>query len=238
MSDSVLPPKPTGPSYQDAPPPPPPPATGKTNGYAITSLVLAIVPLLKVLFGFALAIPGISLLLSVIFGVVALRQIRRTGDSGRGLAIAGLALCGAWLLTLIITAGNSSGSSSEDAAIDELSGGGNSVFSAEQGECFSGYDKLTSDIAKVSCDVAHADEIYAVVPLPESESYPGEEALTTLSRQYCTTAQSGFFVDTTMPADLVMGVYYPPAGAWQNQNRSVVCTLESKSGVLKAPVAH
>ncbi|WIX82961.1 septum formation family protein [Amycolatopsis carbonis] len=238
MSESILPPKPTGPSYQDAPPPPPPPASGKTNGYAITSLVLAIVPLLKVVFGFAPAIPGISLLLSVIFAVVALRQIRRTGDGGRGLAIAGLGLCGAWLLALIITAGNSSSPSSEDAVIDEVSGGGNSVFSAEVGECFTGYDKLTSDVAKVSCDVPHADEIYAVVPLPDSEIYPGDAALSTTSRQYCTTAQSGFFVDTTMPADLVMGTYYPQAQSWLNQNHSVICTLESKSGVLKAPVVH
>ncbi|WP_326565020.1 DUF4190 domain-containing protein [Amycolatopsis rhabdoformis] len=238
MSESVLPPQPTGPSYQDAPPPPPPPATGKTNGLAITSLVLGVVPVLKVLFGFALAIPGISLLLSVIFGVVALRQIRQTGDGGRPLALAGIGLSCAWVVVLFITAGASSESSSEDAAVNAVVNGGNSLFSAEQGECFTGYDKATGDVTKVSCDVAHADEIYAVVPLPESDTYPGEESLATTSRQYCTTAQSGYFVDAEKPADLVTAEYYPSAGTWQSQDHSVVCTLKAKSGLLTAPVVH
>ncbi|MGW4485178.1 septum formation family protein [Amycolatopsis sp. NPDC004368] len=237
MSDSVLPPKPTGPSYQDAPPPSPPPSTGNTNGYAIASLVLAIVPLLKVLFGFTLAIPGISLLLSAIFGVLALRQIARTGDKGRGLAIGGLGLCGAWSVVLVVTVGNSATSGEEEAAVDELSGG-DTVFSAEQGACFTGYDHATGGIGEVSCDAPHSDEVYAVVPLPESDTFPGDEALRTLSHQYCTTALSGFFVKSTMPADLVVDVYYPPASAWQNQKHSVACTRQSISGPLVAPVAH
>ena len=51
-----------------------------TNGYAIASLVLGIVGML------------IGSILAVVFGHMALGQIRRTGQSGRGLAIAGLVL--------------------------------------------------------------------------------------------------------------------------------------------------
>ena len=39
-------------------------------------------------------------MLSVIFGIIALRQIRASGQRGRGLAIAGLALSAGWVLVI------------------------------------------------------------------------------------------------------------------------------------------
>ena len=62
------------------PPPVTQPRTMGTNGLAIASLVLGIV-------GF-----GVGSLLAVIFGHVALHQIKQRQQSGRGLAIAGLVL--------------------------------------------------------------------------------------------------------------------------------------------------
>src|SRR5215831_2024091 len=58
----------------------PPPPRRPTNGFAIASLIFGILG---------------GVVLSVIFGLVALSQIRRRQQSGRGLAIAGLALSGA-----------------------------------------------------------------------------------------------------------------------------------------------
>jgi hypothetical protein len=52
------------------------PAAGRTNGFAIAAFVCA--------FFFSL--------LGVIFGFVALSQIKRTGEGGRGLAIAGIVI--------------------------------------------------------------------------------------------------------------------------------------------------
>lgn len=52
-----------------------------TNGFAIASLVLGII-----------WIYWLGSILAVIFGHVALGQIARNGDGGRGLAIAGLVL--------------------------------------------------------------------------------------------------------------------------------------------------
>jgi hypothetical protein len=56
-------------------------AAGGTNGYAIASLVLGILWLF-----------WIGSVLAVIFGHIALNQVHRNGQSGRGLAIAGLVL--------------------------------------------------------------------------------------------------------------------------------------------------
>jgi hypothetical protein len=69
-----------------------------TNGLAIASLVLGIVGMV---FGSILA---------VVFGHVALGQIRRSGQGGRGLAIAGLVLgylgiVGTLIVVLVLAAG-------------------------------------------------------------------------------------------------------------------------------------
>jgi hypothetical protein len=56
------------------------PASMTTNGMAIASLVLSLLSLAC----------GITWILGIIFGHVALGQIKRTGEGGKGLAVAGL----------------------------------------------------------------------------------------------------------------------------------------------------
>ena len=104
---------PPGPGYGYPPPPPggpigyggPPPYPGsydpyqvyqvspyRTNGLAIASLITSIA---GVVLGIPLAFIGIGLLIPVVgavLGGVALSQIRRTHQPGRGLAIAGIVI--------------------------------------------------------------------------------------------------------------------------------------------------
>ncbi|HEU5160514.1 MAG TPA: DUF4190 domain-containing protein [Streptosporangiaceae bacterium] len=63
------------------PPPGAPPSQQKTNGLAVASLILGI-----------LWVWWVGSVLAVIFGHVALSQIKKTGAAGRGLAVAGLVL--------------------------------------------------------------------------------------------------------------------------------------------------
>ena len=64
------------------PPPPPPPVAGPgTNGFAVASLVCSIATTM---------ICGNSSILAIVLGHVARRQIKRTGEGGAGLALAGL----------------------------------------------------------------------------------------------------------------------------------------------------
>lgn len=65
----------------------PPFAVRKTNALAIASLVCGIC-------GFIYVVPAI---LGIVFGVIALQQIRRDETDGRGMAIAGIATGGSWL---------------------------------------------------------------------------------------------------------------------------------------------
>ncbi len=78
-----------------------------TNGFAIASLVCSLVGIFLLVLGPALGI---------VFGTVALRQIPRLGQSGRGLAIAGVTIGAIVLLLDVIgliaigTSGSSGGS--------------------------------------------------------------------------------------------------------------------------------
>jgi len=92
------PPPPAQPPWAGPSPPYPPPYPGyamtpSTNGLAIAALVLGIV-----------CVYWVTSILAIIFGHIALSQIRVSGQRGRGLAIAGLVLGYAWLglLALLI----------------------------------------------------------------------------------------------------------------------------------------
>lgn len=64
-----------------------PPGKTGTNGFAIAALVFGIIG---------------GILLAVIFGFIALSQIKKTGQAGRGLAIAGLVLAALYTIGVII----------------------------------------------------------------------------------------------------------------------------------------
>jgi uncharacterized protein DUF4190 len=101
-----------GPDVPPPPPPPQPPAPSgyqasdgtyiapqqKTNGFAIASLVFGIIG---------------GVLLALVFGYIALSQIRRSGgrEGGHGLALAGVILGWIWLAIIIGLVAANSGSS-------------------------------------------------------------------------------------------------------------------------------
>ena len=69
------------------------PSVAKTNGLALASLACGLAPFV---FGPPAAIPAI------VFGHVARRQIKRTGERGAGLALAGLLLGWAMVILVIV----------------------------------------------------------------------------------------------------------------------------------------
>lgn len=100
-----VPSHPQGSGAASPPPPPPWPAGGGqpsafttgtagrgTNGFAIAALVLGI-----------LWLCGAGSLLALIFGIVALSQIKRTGQGGKGMAIAGIVLGAVGLVAVVLS---------------------------------------------------------------------------------------------------------------------------------------
>lgn len=80
-----------------------PPRPSGTSGLAIASLILGILGLFLV-----------TAVLAIIFGVIALRETRRSGQGGRGLAIAGISIAAVWLAILALGVVGSLVEDSED----------------------------------------------------------------------------------------------------------------------------
>jgi hypothetical protein len=105
MTDPVTP-DPTTPATPAAPAYAPAPAAGRTNVLAIVALILGIV----------IPIGGI------ICGPIALSQIKRTGESGRGLAIAGIIIGAVVILFYIILAIVVAVAAASSASLNSISG--------------------------------------------------------------------------------------------------------------------
>jgi hypothetical protein len=93
------------------------PPSASTNGMAIASLVCSLV-------GCGC---GVGWILGVVFGIIALRQIKQTGQAGHGLALAGLIVGGigiafgvVYLIFIIIVAATSTGDHSTAAGLITL----------------------------------------------------------------------------------------------------------------------
>lgn len=75
---------------------------GRINGVAVASLVCG---LAQFLLWFFLLVPGfVAALLGLVLGVVALGQVRRSGEAGRGLALTGILLGGLGVLAGVVVA--------------------------------------------------------------------------------------------------------------------------------------
>lgn len=94
-------PPPPGPGYPPLPGAGYPPPPGSTYSQAVGTNGMAIASLVSSLLGW---ICGIGPILGIIFGILALNKIKQTGQGGRGLAIAGIAI-GAVLIVFGIIGG-------------------------------------------------------------------------------------------------------------------------------------
>jgi len=194
-----------------------PGARAKTNGFAIASLIFGILG---------------GLLFSVPFGVVALVQIRKRGQGGRGRAIAGLILSAVWaLVILLVLEAQLDGPGPKGTNAD----GTTSYSMLKPGDCMikvfaSGY---VLDVQVVSCDTPHEGEVFAVFDLPDGER-PSETAV---KKQAASRCNEEFASYARAPDDELM-LYYdklmlyyriPQVWSWP-QDRRVICTANDPNG--------
>ncbi|HEY5833884.1 DUF4190 domain-containing protein [Streptomyces sp.] len=213
--------------YGPYPPPPPgwyPPQRG-TNGFAIASLVTALT-----------CIP----LFGVIFGIVALVQIGRRGDQGKGLAVAGLVINGVMtvLLALTVTVGLLGGFDEGNTRVEDIT----------VGQCFDTVDSSLSDYAGdgarsttanvVSCDIAHDAEAYAVFTLDPGlgADYPGVERISDIAGAKCASYADDYLDSEPVPDTVDIYYYMPPREGWRDGDRSVTCFFGATSGRLTGSV--
>lgn len=175
-----------------------------TNGFAIAALIFGI------LGGF---------LLSVIFGIVALVKIRKTGQSGKGLAIAGLALSGVWLLligTAVVLAGKDG-----KVSVDRL----------HTGDCIKTLSESDAvyRMPVVPCTQPHQGEVYGEFDLTRGD-YPGDTAIETEAFTQCGTLLERY---APRAVDFAGDLFYlyPRSTDWRRGDRTVICIAYSDPAV-------
>ncbi|MFE5211089.1 DUF4190 domain-containing protein [Streptomyces sp. NPDC056600] len=200
------------------------------NGLAITALVL----------GLLCCVP----LVGVILGVIALAQIRKTGQRGKGLAVAGIALStiGTLLTVLFFTTG---GWTSFKGGFEEGLRETDATATLQPGDCFDrpgDWDGVEEDaqadlIEEVSCDVPHDGEAFARFDLSE-DAYPGQDGVIDEADRRCVAHLSRYAMDAWKLAPEAADYFYnyPSQAAWSLGDRSVVCAVAAEEGQLAGPV--
>ncbi|MFF9178871.1 DUF4190 domain-containing protein [Streptomyces sp. NPDC014793] len=183
------------------------------NGFAITSLVL----------GVLCCLPGLGL----VFGLIALRQIRRRGERGAGLAAGGAVLSGIGLALWALMLATGGASSFWEGVKEGAREGANS--SMVKGECFDAPGGRLSGgggvVTGVPCSGEHDGEVFASFRLRDG-GYPGDESVSRTADERCYGLRDTYAMDAWAVPDDV-DVYYltPTERGWRAGDREVTCVF-------------
>jgi len=192
------------------------PAGKGTSGFAIASFVLGLVG---------------GVLLSVIFGIVALVKIRRRPQRGKGLAVAGLVLSGVWIVA--VAAGiaiNVANTAHRSSTTGQVTGKGHvSVFSLRAGDCLqnppaSQAGLRVTQVTAVPCATAHDAQVYAQFHAT-GNSHPGQAGLARESSHGCAARAAASLDKSKITSTMQLQFIYPDAQAWANGRRTISCLI-------------
>jgi Domain of unknown function (DUF4190)/Septum formation len=194
------------------------------NGFAIASLVFGICG---------------GILLAIIFGIVALVQIKRRGQRGKGLAIAGLSLSAVWLVLIAIGVTVAILTEADrDRAGGIVSGGTVSINDLRLGDCVNDVQegKVVAHLPAVPCNEPHDGEVVGVFDLPVGE-FPGDSAVESQSEQGCSGRLASYAPGAVEDPAVNLLYYSPSKQNWDRNDHSVVCiavTSTPKTGSIKS----
>lgn len=197
----------------------PPPTT---NGLAIASLVSGVV----------CCIPPLGL----VFGLIALPQIKKKNQTGKGLAIAGVVLSALSCVLMVlglVTGGFGEAWKGFKEGMDEAASS-KSAFSLRKGECFDVDGKLesyTTDVEIIDCAKPHDGEVVGGFEITGFDKWPGDEPLDELAEERCFEISSDYAMDGwAIPEDVWDYYYIPSRQSWRAGDRAVTCTLAVDGG--------
>ncbi|MFD0268074.1 DUF4190 domain-containing protein [Streptomyces sp. NPDC127106] len=207
----------------------------KTNVPAVVAFVMSLV----------CAVPLVPLIL----GFIALSQIRKNGEKGRGLAIAAIAIHAVTLtFTAVMLVLGLSGALDDGPAPRRDTGGqvttpgSSEVEDIRKGDCFNTDDDLAKtqekegtqarfSVRTVPCDQHHEGEAYAVFDLDDGP-FPGTDKVAATAEEKCGGKALTDYVGNAakLPKTLEVFFYYPQASSWTLGDRSITCFLGNPNG--------
>ena len=189
-----------------------------TNGFAIASLIFGIIG---------------GALLGFIFGFIALSQTKRTGQGGRGLAIAGLILSAMWTIGLVLAdhPGDHDFRHTATPAARSPRAGASRPPQLKVGDCVNDLHTSTDvqSLPGVPCAQSHEGEVFAVFDLP-SGVYPGQAAVREQAGTECNDRLAAYSPSALNNPSLGLVTLYPQQQSWEGGDRGVVCIATDKTG--------
>ncbi|MFJ6383505.1 DUF4190 domain-containing protein [Kitasatospora sp. NPDC092039] len=204
------------------------PGPAPTNGFAVGSLVT----------GLLLVAP-----VALVFGILALVQIKRRKERGSGMAVTGLVLgtIGTVLLALLLGAADfSSPRAGRFGQAPKAPAGSVHWSDLRAGDCYDspeGGSTADADgdvtvywVHRVACAQPHHGEVAGSAEIPSGNGlYPGESEARESAGRLCRKVLDGYALDQWVVPDGMDDVYlYPTARNWESGARSVTCAFEDR----------
>jgi hypothetical protein len=191
-----------------------------TNGFAVAALIFGI----------------LGGLLGIVFGIVALVQLRRRRQGGKGMAITGLSLAGCWIVLIVIGA--------VGAALHPAPAGNVrhrhsiSVFALQVGDCFDNPSQAqaalgVNDVTAMPCTQAHNAQVFAQYRLKGSSvDYPGSSTVLHEVTKGCNSRVSGALNSAAITKQMTLHFLFPQLSGWMQGQRKVVCFVQNPKSNL------
>ncbi|MFB6889681.1 DUF4190 domain-containing protein [Kitasatospora sp. NPDC056327] len=204
-----------------------PPAPTTTNGFSIAALVTGLLCMWP---------------LTLAFSIVALVQIPKRNEKGRGMAVTGLVLgvLGA-IATLIGFIGLAAIGLEEERYADAPLGPRDSVAvnDLREGDCFDqppfspGRDPESASVywvRVVPCGEPHHGEVAGVTSLAgRGADYPTASEIARDAARLCNPVRADYALDSWLVPEGMDGYYYYPGrSAWATGDRRVTCTFQDE----------
>jgi len=163
--------------------------------------------------------------LAAVFGFIALGRIKRTGQGGRGLAIAGIVLAGVWIALLagvIILGVMSEADRGSDGTV--VGAGDVAATNLQVGDCIADIAETTMLISVngVPCSQPHEGEVFAVFDLPAGP-YPAPAQRDSQIESTCNDRLAGYAPAAVGDTSLGLFYVYPLERNWDAGDRESVC---------------
>lgn len=171
-----------------------------------------------------------AVVLSVILGVVALRQIARRDERGSGLAVGGLVASAVWSVVLVVGLIAFTGADTEDSG-DVAGARDLPVEELRLGDCLDDVRESSRvfTVSVVPCSEPHEGQVYAVSDLPDAP-WPGEEEVLVLSEERCLDQLERDFPETYDDLSVEVFFFHPTRGSWRFGDRQVLCVAQYLDG--------
>ena len=172
--------------------------------------------------------------LGLICGAVALFQVWRSGQRGRGLAILGIILSTVWGLVLVNAFATTQGPS-------RLPGGGvshaqyDAMVDVRTGDCFlwPGRDlSVDASVQLVPCSRPHEAQVYGTSSLQGWTDFTADGAAGREAQRRCAIAAVGYAASGGLEAEVV----YPDTVGWAAASRQVFCLFLTRNGLTTSVV--